>query len=57
MREVATTEPLDLRVELRKVAARRRRIVRKVDPQPQVLRADGNLLGFGQGVVDHTIEH
>ena len=57
MGEVWTPEPFELRIEVREVAPLEERIVRKVDPRHDVLRAEGHLLGLGEEIVDTAIEH
>ena len=50
-------KPLDLRVEIRKVSALQQRVVGEIDAGDDVLRAERDLLGFGEEVVDAAIEH
>ena len=57
MREVWTPEPFELRIEVREVAPLQEGIVRKVDPRHDILRAEGDLLGLGEEIVDTAIEH
>ena len=57
VREVRAAEPLELRVEVGEVAALQQRIVGEVDARHDVLRAERDLLGLGEEVVDHPVEH
>src|SRR5258708_18198164 len=57
MREVRPAQPLQLRVEVGKVAALQQWIIRKIDARYDVLRAERDLLGFGEEIVDHAIQH
>src|SRR5207249_2944481 len=55
--EVGTPETFELRIEVGEVAPLEERIVRKVDPRHDIQRAKGNLLSFGEEIVDTAIEH
>ena len=55
--EVRAAEPLELGVEVREVAALQQRVVGEVDAGHDVLRAERDLLGLGEEVVDHAVEH
>ena len=57
MGEVGSAEPLQLGVEIGEVPALQQRIVGEVDAGDDVLGAEGDLLGFGEEVVDHAVEH
>ena len=57
MREVGTPQAFELGIEIRKIAPLQERIVPKVDAGHDILRAEGNLLGLGEKVVDTAIEH
>ncbi len=57
MREVRATKTLELGVEVREVAALEQRVVGEVDAGDDVLRAEGDLLGLGEEVVDSAVEH
>ena len=57
VREVRPTEALELRVEVREVAALQQRVVGEVDAGHDVLRAERDLFGLREEVVDHPIEH
>ena len=50
-------EPLDLRVEVGKVAALQQRIVAEIDARNDVAGAEGDLLGLGEEIIDATVEH
>ena len=56
-REVGPAEPLQLRVEIGEVAALQQRVVREIDARNDVLRAERDLLGLGEEVVDAAVEH
>ena len=55
--EVRTAEPFHLCVEVGEVAALQKRVVREVDAGNDVLRAERDLLGLGEEVVDAAVEH
>src|SRR5207244_6636385 len=55
--KVRTPEPFELRIEVREVAPLEEGIVRKVDPRHDIQRAEGDLLGLGEEIVDTAIEH
>ncbi len=57
LREVRAAQPLQLRVEVREVAALQQRVVGEVDAGHDVLRAERHLLGLGEEVVDRAVEH
>src|SRR5258708_37548114 len=57
MREVRPAQPLQLRVEVGKVAALQQWIIRKIDARYDVLRAERDLLGLGEEIVDHPVQH
>ena len=57
VREVRAAEPLQLRVEVREVPPLQQRVVAEVDARHDVLRAEGDLLGLGEEVVDAPVEH
>src|SRR5690606_15933146 len=50
-------EPLQLRVEVREIAALQQRIIREVDAGRHVLRHERDLLGLGEEIVRHAVEH
>ena len=56
MREVRAAEPFELRIEIAEIAALQQRIVRMVDAGDDVLRAEGDLLGLGEEIVDVGIK-
>ena len=55
MGEVRTAQPLDLGVEIGKVAPLQQRIVREIDARRHILGAESNLLGLGEEIVDDPI--
>ena len=55
--EVGAAEPLQLRVEVGEVAALQQRIVGEVDARRHVLRHERDLLGLGEEIVGHAVEH
>ena len=57
VREVRTAEALQLSVEIREVAALQKRVIGKVDTGRHVLCHERNLLGLGEKIVGHAIEH
>ena len=57
VREVRAAEPLQLRVEVGEVAALQQRIVGEVDAGRHVLRHERDLLGLGEEIVGHAVEH
>ena len=57
MGEVRAAEPLQLRVEIGEVAALQQRIVGEVDAGRHVLRHERDLLGLGEEIVRHAVEH
>ena len=57
MREVRAAEPLQLRVEIGEVAALQQRIVGEVDAGRHVLGHERDLLGLGEEIVGHAVEH
>lgn len=57
MSEVRPAQTLQLRVEIEKVAALEQRIVGKIDARRHVLGHERNLLGLGEEIVGHTVEH
>ena len=50
-------EALELGVEVGEVAALEERVVGEVDAGDDVLGAERHLLGLGEEVVDHPVEH
>jgi hypothetical protein len=48
MREVGTTKPFYLGVEVRKVAPLQQRVVAEIDPGRHILGAERHLLGLGE---------
>jgi len=57
MGEVRTTQSLQLRVQVREVAALQQRIVAEVDARRNVLRHERDLFGFCEKVVGHPIKN
>src|SRR3984957_9058712 len=57
VRKVRAAESLDLGVQVGEVASLKKRIVREVDPGDDVLRAEGNLLGLREEIVDRAIQN
>src|SRR5215813_7476797 len=57
MGEVWTPETFELRIEVGEVAPLEEGIIRKVDPRHDIQRAEGDLLGLGEEIVDTAIEH
>ena len=57
MREIGAAEPLQLRVEIGEVAALQQRIVGEVDARRHVLGHERDLLGLGEEIVRHAVEH
>ena len=55
--EIRATEPLQLRIEIREVAALQQRIVAEVDAGHDVVRAECDLLRLGEDVLHVAIEH
>jgi hypothetical protein len=55
--EVRPAQALELGVEVGEVAALQQRVVGEVDAGHDVLRAERHLLGLGEEVVDHAVEH
>ncbi len=55
--EVRAAQAFQLGVEVGEVATLQERVVGKVDARWDVLGAEGHLLGFGEEVVDHAIQH
>ena len=49
-------EPLELGVEVGEVPPLQQRVIGEVDPGDDVLRAEGDLLGLGEEVVDAPVE-
>ena len=56
-REVGASEPLQLRVEIGEVAALQQRVVGEIDAGNDVLRAERDLFGLREEVVDDAVEH
>ena len=57
LREVRAAEPLELGVQVGEVPALQQRVVGEVDAGHDVLRAERHLLGLGEEVVHHAVEH
>ncbi len=57
VREVRAAQPLHLRVEVGEVAALQQRVVAEVDAGRDVLGHERDLLGLGEEVVGHAVEH
>ena len=57
MGEVRPAQSLQLGVEVREVPALQQRIVGEVDARHHVVRAERDLLGLGEEVVDGPVEH
>ena len=57
MREVGPTQAFELGIEIRKVAALQQWVIAEVDAWHDILGAEGDLFGFGEKVVDTSIEH
>ena len=57
MCEIRSAQPLELSVEVGKVAALQQWIIRKIDSRYDVLRAERDLLGLGEEIVDHPVQH
>ena len=57
VREVRTAEPLQLGIEIGKIAALQQRIVGEVDAGRHVLGHERDLLGLGEEIVRHAVEH
>ena len=57
VREVRAAQPLQLGVEIGEVAALQQRIVGEVDAGRHVLRHERDLLGLGEEIVGHAVEH
>jgi len=57
MGEVRSAETLQLGIEIGEVAALQQRIVGEVDARGHVLRHERHLLGLGEEIVRHAIEH
>src|SRR5690348_9252091 len=57
MREVWATKPFELRIEVGEIASLKKRVIRKINPGHDVLRAEGDLFGLGKEIVDAPIEH
>ena len=57
MGEVRTAEPLQLGIEIGEVAALQQRIVGEVDARRHVLGHERDLLGLGEEIVRHPVQH
>ncbi|VTZ63650.1 conserved hypothetical protein [Sinorhizobium medicae] len=55
--EIRAAEPLQLGVQIGEVASLQQWIVAEVDAGRDVLRHEGDLLGFGEEILRHAIEH
>ena len=55
--EIGAAEPLQLRIQVGEVAALKQRVVGEVDARRHVLRHERNLLGLGEEIVGHAVEH
>ena len=57
MREIRTAEALELRIQIREVAALEQRIVGKINARRHVLGHERDLLGLGEEIVGHAVQH
>ena len=57
MCEIRSAQPLELSVEVGKVAALQQWIIRKINSRYDVLRAERDLLGLGEEIVYHPVQH
>src|SRR5215813_4498534 len=57
MGEVWTPETFELRIEVGEVAPLEEGIIRKVDARHDIQRAEGDLFGLSEEIVDAAIEH
>jgi hypothetical protein len=57
VREIRAAEPFQLGVEIGEVAALQQRIVGEVDPGRHILRHERDLLGLGEEIVRHAVQH
>ena len=57
MREIRAAQPLELRIEIGKIAALEQRIVAEVDAWHDIVRAKRNLLRLREEIIDASVEH
>jgi len=57
MGKIRLARPLQLRVEIREVAALQQRIIGEIHPRHDVGGAERHLLGLGEEVVHHPVQH
>src|SRR3546814_4731268 len=57
MGEVRAAQSFDLGIEIRKIAPLQQRVVREIYARRHILRAEGDLLGLREEIVDHPVEH
>src|SRR4029077_15701679 len=56
MCEIWSAQPFQLRVEIGKIAALQQWIILKINSRYDVLRAERDLLGLGEEIVDHPVQ-
>src|SRR3546814_20740401 len=57
MGEVRAAQSFDLGIEIRKIAPLEQQVVREIYARRHILRAEGDLLGLREEIVDHPVEH
>ena len=57
VREVRPAQPLELGIEVRKVAALQQRIIAEVDARHDIVGAECDLLGLREEIIDAAVEH
>ena len=55
--KVRAAQPLELSIEIRKVAALQQRIIAEIDARHNIVRAECNLFGLGEEIVNAAVEH
>src|SRR3984893_8231042 len=55
--EIRSAQPLELSVDVGKVATLQQWIIRKINSRYDVLRAERDLLALGKEIVDHPVQH
>src|ERR1700722_7174677 len=57
MREIRASETFELRIQVGKIPSLQQRVVAEVHAGHDVLRAEGDLLGLCEKIIDTAIEH
>jgi len=55
--KVGAAQPFELRIEVREITALQEGVVTEIDAGHNVLRAEGDLFGLGEEIVDTPIKH